>query len=267
MYGDRVLYVADDVKQRLVAVDLREGGRKVLLSGRKISSIAVDRSGLLYVMEGKSGDIVVVEPTGQNAGTVPLRSIVGEGEEAEKLVRRAGEVWVKLVGGKIARPRKWIFEKGNPPVIEKRDDRLRTRFLRGGAMQIAVARGTDGENHGDWRDVVIEGKPRDAAMEYLGVDGTGHHYLLIECLGEDGEVEAYVRKLDAAGEVPDTVVFHAGTAEKDGKIVTAGGRVLGVTSLGDTVEEAIGRAYEAVSLISWKEVQYRRDIGAKAVAR
>jgi len=73
--------------------------------------------------------------------------------------------------------------------------------------------------------------------------------------------------LDAAGEVPDTVVFHAGTAEKDGRIVTAGGRVLGVTSMGDTVEKAIGRAYEAVGLIDWKDVHYRRDIGAKAVAR
>ncbi|MHC4248833.1 MAG: phosphoribosylamine--glycine ligase [Planctomycetota bacterium] len=73
--------------------------------------------------------------------------------------------------------------------------------------------------------------------------------------------------LEAAGEVPDTVVFHAGTAEKDGKVVTAGGRVLGVTSLGDTIEKAIGRAYEAVGLIGWKEVHYRRDIGAKAIGR
>jgi hypothetical protein len=204
-YGDRILYVADDVKQRLVAVDLREGGKKVLLSGRRMSSIAVDRSGLLYVMDGKSGDIVLVKPTGRIAGTVPLRSILGEGEEAEKLVQRAGEVWVKLVGGKIARPGTWIFEKGNPPAIKKRDDRIRTRFLRGGAMQIAVARDTDGKNQGDWRDVVIEGKPRDTAMEYLGVDGTGNHYLLIECLGEDGEVEAYVRKLDATGELLSAV--------------------------------------------------------------
>jgi phosphoribosylamine--glycine ligase len=73
--------------------------------------------------------------------------------------------------------------------------------------------------------------------------------------------------LDEAGEVADTVVFHAGTAEKDGKILTAGGRVLGVTSLGDTVEKAMSRAYEATGLISWKGAQYRRDIGAKAVSR
>jgi phosphoribosylamine--glycine ligase len=73
--------------------------------------------------------------------------------------------------------------------------------------------------------------------------------------------------LDAAAEVPDTVVFHAGTAEKNGKVLTAGGRVLGVTALGDDVEKAISRAYEAAKLITWEGVHYRSDIGAKAIGR
>jgi phosphoribosylamine--glycine ligase len=73
--------------------------------------------------------------------------------------------------------------------------------------------------------------------------------------------------LDEAGEVPETVVFHAGTASKGGEIVTSGGRVLGVTSLGETVARAIDRAYEAVGRISWDGCQYRKDIGAKALAR
>ena len=62
-------------------------------------------------------------------------------------------------------------------------------------------------------------------------------------------------------------LFHAGTALKDGRVVTAGGRVLGVTSLGDTVKDAIDKAYEACSKISFKDHFHRKDIGAKALKR
>ena len=66
----------------------------------------------------------------------------------------------------------------------------------------------------------------------------------------------------------DVVVFHAGTGVgKDKAVVTDGGRVLGVTALGASVEEAISKAYQAVSEISWEKVYYRRDIGAKALIR
>ena len=63
------------------------------------------------------------------------------------------------------------------------------------------------------------------------------------------------------------VVFHAGTAQKEGRIVTNGGRVLGVTAIAPTVREAQGLAYEAVDRISWPEGFCRRDIGWRAVAR
>ena len=62
-------------------------------------------------------------------------------------------------------------------------------------------------------------------------------------------------------------VFHAGTAEKDGNIVTSGGRVLCVVSLGDNVTEAQKKAYQAVEKISWDKVYYRTDIGHRAIAR
>lgn len=65
----------------------------------------------------------------------------------------------------------------------------------------------------------------------------------------------------------DVVVFHAGTAMKDRSVVAAGGRVLGVTALGDSVEKAIEKAYRAVAKISWKDVQFRSDIGRKALDR
>jgi phosphoribosylamine--glycine ligase len=73
--------------------------------------------------------------------------------------------------------------------------------------------------------------------------------------------------LEEAGKTADTVAFHAGTALKDGRVVTAGGRVLGVTSLGSTVKEAIDKAYEACSKISFTGHFYRKDIGAKALKR
>ena len=71
--------------------------------------------------------------------------------------------------------------------------------------------------------------------------------------------------LDAASRIEDLVVFHAGTGEKDGCFVTNGGRVLGVTGRGATVADAIKKAYEGVSAISWKGAYYRKDIGKKAL--
>ena len=65
--------------------------------------------------------------------------------------------------------------------------------------------------------------------------------------------------LEEAGK--SAVVFHAGTAEQDGQIVTNGGRVLGVTALGDTLDGAIANAYAAAKPISFQNMHYRRDIG------
>jgi phosphoribosylamine--glycine ligase len=73
--------------------------------------------------------------------------------------------------------------------------------------------------------------------------------------------------LDAAAKIDDLVVFHAGTAGREGQVVTSGGRVLGVTARGASVADAIQRAYEGVAAISWDGVHYRRDIGAKAMGR
>jgi len=73
--------------------------------------------------------------------------------------------------------------------------------------------------------------------------------------------------LDEVKKMPDVHVFHAGTAVKDGKLVTNGGRVLGVTALGNNIEEARQRAYEAVSKIHFEGAHYRTDIGAKAIGR
>jgi phosphoribosylamine---glycine ligase len=68
-------------------------------------------------------------------------------------------------------------------------------------------------------------------------------------------------------EVEGAEVFHAGTAAEDGRIVTAGGRVLGVTALGGTPGEARDRAYEAAERIEFEGRQMRSDIAARAVER
>jgi len=73
--------------------------------------------------------------------------------------------------------------------------------------------------------------------------------------------------LEAAEGIGDLMVFHAGTALKDGKIVNNGGRVLGVTGLGTTVAAAIDKAYAGVRVIGWPGVHYRNDIGKKALGR
>lgn len=63
----------------------------------------------------------------------------------------------------------------------------------------------------------------------------------------------------------EAIVFHSGTAEKDGEIVTNGGRVLGVTAKDATIKGAIDKAYAAVEKISFDHMQFRRDIGARAL--
>jgi phosphoribosylamine--glycine ligase len=69
--------------------------------------------------------------------------------------------------------------------------------------------------------------------------------------------------LDAAAAEADVEVFHAGTVLRDGRVVTAGGRVLAVSALGNGLAEARDRAYAAASLISFEGMHYRRDIAAK----
>ena len=69
--------------------------------------------------------------------------------------------------------------------------------------------------------------------------------------------------IEKAEESEDITVFHAGTKKDGDKILTSGGRVLGVTAVGKDLDAAIKRAYEAVSLIDFKDAHFRRDIGIK----
>jgi phosphoribosylamine--glycine ligase len=89
-------------------------------------------------------------------------------------------------------------------------------------------------------------------------------------MAAQGYPEAYARGQPIAGverveSEPGIAVFHAGTARRDGQLVTSGGRVFGVTALGSNLPHALERAYQTVRGISWDGVHYRTDIGAKGL--
>jgi len=73
--------------------------------------------------------------------------------------------------------------------------------------------------------------------------------------------------LEDAARVPGVQVFHSGSAQLEGKLVTAGGRVLGVTAVAESLEDALARAYEAMELIHFDGMYYRRDIGHRALRK
>jgi len=103
---------------------------------------------------------------------------------------------------------------------------------------------------GDLTNAKIEWKSEVAVCVVIASGGYPGHY-------ETGKI---ISGLDDA-EKNGSIVFHAGTAEKDGKIITVGGRVLGVTALGKDVDEARKLAYESVSKIRFEGMHYRKDIG------
>jgi len=104
-------------------------------------------------------------------------------------------------------------------------------------------------------EITLEWDPRPAVCVVMASGGYPGEY-------EKGKV---ISGLDAAAKMEDVMVFHAGTAEKDGRVVTAGGRVLGVTALGATIAEARDAAYRAVDVIDFEGMYCRRDIADKAV--
>lgn len=71
--------------------------------------------------------------------------------------------------------------------------------------------------------------------------------------------------IEEAGKIPNVVVFHSGTKQVDNEILATGGRVLGVTATGGTLQEAVSSAYKAVGCIKFEGMQYRTDIAAKAL--
>lgn len=112
---------------------------------------------------------------------------------------------------------------------------------------------------------VAEGRPEDIVLSW------SDKWAVSVVLASEGYPGSYekgkvILGLEEAQDFDGVIVFHAGTAlNPDGELITAGGRVLNVVALGDTFEEARNRAYEACELIKFEGVQYRSDIGRRAL--
>jgi phosphoribosylamine--glycine ligase len=94
-----------------------------------------------------------------------------------------------------------------------------------------------------------------------------HVGVVLAAKGYPGDVETgqRIEGLDrVAADCPDVLVFHAGVREREGELVTSGGRVITLVGRGATFDAAISRAYEAASRVHFEGIQYRRDIGRKA---
>ena len=108
---------------------------------------------------------------------------------------------------------------------------------------------------GTLNNLEIKWKEKFACTVILASGGYPENY-------EKGKV---ISGIDKAEMQSDTIVFHAGTAMKDRELVTSGGRVLGVSTTAPTLTEALQKSYKAVEMISFEGMQYRKDIGQKAI--
>ena len=109
--------------------------------------------------------------------------------------------------------------------------------------------------NGSVADLDIELDNRAATCVVMASGGYPEHY-------DTGFPISGIDRAEASG---DVIVFHAGTGREDGQLVTNGGRVIGVTAMGDTIKSSIDRAYEAVGKIDFDRAYFRRDIGHRAL--
>ena len=160
----------------------------------------------------------------------------------------SGFLYAGLMIGEDGRPRvlEYNCRFGDPetqPILM----RLRSDLV---ALCLAALDGRLAEMQADW-------DPRPALGVVMAAGGYPERY-------QKGRI---ITGLEAAAELADTKVFHAGTLRREGQTLTNGGRVLCVTALGDTVSAAQARAYAAVNRIHWQDGFYRGDIGHRAIAR
>lgn len=109
--------------------------------------------------------------------------------------------------------------------------------------------------NGELHQISLEWDPRPAVCVVMASGGYPGLY-------EEGKV---IRGLDGVVNIPNVTVFHAGTRRYGDDVITDGGRVLGVTALGLDVRDAIRQVYATVEKISWDGMQYRKDIGHRAI--
>jgi phosphoribosylamine--glycine ligase len=115
-------------------------------------------------------------------------------------------------------------------------------------------------------EAAVEGRISDGIFRWSAEPSI---CVVMAAAGYPGTVQSGqpITGIEQADALPGVKVFHAGTSLADGKVVTSGGRVLGVTARGATLEDAVARAYEAVDCIHFDGMQYRRDIAHRRLKR
>lgn len=151
-----------------------------------------------------------------------------------------------------------MIENGNPRVLEYNvrfgDPECQVLMAR---MNSDVLEALEACADGNLKDAKITWKKSTALVVVMAADGYPGNYAK----------GTHINNLSDAGSIKGVEIFHAGTKFQGKKVVSNGGRVLGVTSIGKTVKDAQDKAYEAVDAIEWPDGFCRRDIGWRAVER
>jgi phosphoribosylamine---glycine ligase len=271
------VFVCDDPADGIVAAEkimcgkiFGSAGDKIVvedkLLGEEASILAFVDGRNIYVMESSQDHKPIGDgDTGPNTGGMGAYSPAPVVTD-EMMDRIAREILVPVVDGmnRNGTPYKGVLyaglmvTAGGPRVLEfnvRFGDpetqpilmRLKSDLLE---IMLAVCNGTLDE-------VTLQWDPRPAVCVVVAAGGYPGEY-------EKGKI---ITGIAQAEQLKDVVVFHAGTAAKNADIVTNGGRVLGVTAMGQTTADAKAKAYEAVDKIKFDGAYCRRDIADKAIKR
>jgi phosphoribosylamine--glycine ligase len=235
------------------------------LSGEEASILAFVDGRNIYVMESSQDHKPIGDgDTGPNTGGMGAYSPAPVVTEA-MMDRITREILVPVVDGmnRNGTPYKGVLYAGlmitgaGPRVLE-----FNVRFGDPEAQPILVRLKSDllevclAVCDGTLDEITLEWDERPAVCVVMASGGYPGHY-------QKGKT---ITGLDEASQLENVVVFHAGTKKQNGHIVTNGGRVLGVTALGEGVAQAQARAYEAVDKIKFEGAYCRRDIADKAIS-
>jgi phosphoribosylamine---glycine ligase len=251
----------------MVTREFGDAGNTVIveekLTGPEVSVLAFVDGHNIYVMENAQDHKPIGEgDTGPNTGgmgayspTTLLDENLLRQVESEILVPIIDSLGTQGIAYKGVLYAGLMLTTGGPKVLE-----FNCRFGDPETQAILVRLKTDLV---DVLEAVIDEKLDSITLEW---DRRSAVCVVMASGGYPGDYEngKPISGLAEAGAVPDAVVFHAGAKRVGNQVLTAGGRVLGVTALGDTFEAARKRCYEAVSRIRFDGAYYRRDIGAKA---
>jgi phosphoribosylamine--glycine ligase len=271
------VFVCDDPADGIVAAEkimcgkiFGSAGDKIVvedkLLGEEASILAFVDGRNIYVMESSQDHKPIGDgDTGPNTGGMGAYSPAPVVTDA-MMDRIAREILVPVVDGmnRNGTPYKGVLyaglmvTAGGPRVLEfnvRFGDpetqpilmRLKSDLLE---IMLAVCDGTLDE-------VTLQWDPRPAVCVVVAAGGYPGEY-------EKGKI---ITGIAQAEQLKDVVVFHAGTAAKNASLVTNGGRVLGVTAMGQTIADAKAKAYQAVDKIKFDGAYCRRDIADKAIKR